>query len=287
VKRPRLWGIVLITGAILPIIVGVSLSGCYITANGQCFESFDQANPIPVATPLLIVGGLLILAGLMVLSTSWVARRPRLGREEGALIRNQRGRALGPWGRWALVLFAVATVSTSAAFVLPWWEVRGTDGTSSTLYYRAWCNTISTGPFAGSYGCFPYTGRPGIPFPGDFEFAMLVLQVVVSASALTLAIGTLGFAVSRVRARAPRLLAGAIVVGTALIGVAIPDAVLTIPGLEPFLLDPASGFSGGSFRSNVNYVWGPAAAWYLLFLAAGTAVLGLIATRADRNGSQP
>ncbi len=280
VKRPRLWGIILITGAIPPILPGISLSGCYITANGQCFESFDQAG-IPVGIPLLITSVLLILAGLMVLTTAPSVRSPRPAHEGGAVIRNPRGRGLGPWGRWALALIAVATISTAAAFLLPWWEVRGTDGTSSTLYYGAWCNTISTGRYAGPSECFPYSGLPGIPFPGDFVFAMLVLRVVVTAGAVSLAIGMVGFAVPRVRARAPGFIAAAVFVGTALTALAVADAVLTIPGLEPFLLDwEASGFSGGTIRYNVNFAWGPAAAWYLLFLAAGTGLLGLIAMRA-------
>src|SRR5439155_723384 len=45
-------------------------------------------------------------------------------------------------------------------------------------------------------------------------------------------------------------------------------------------LDRASGFRGVGFRYSVNYAWGPAAAWYLLFLAAGTGLLGLVAIRA-------
>ena len=149
------------------------------------------------------------------------------------------------------------------------------------LYYGTWCNTISTGPYAGSSGCFPYTGPPGVPFPGDFVFAMLVLHVVMTASAVSLAVGTVGFAVPRVRAQARKLIAVTTIVGTALAAVAVADAVVTIPGIEPFLLDPAYGFSGGSFRYNVNFAWGPAAAWYFLVLAAGTGLLGLIAMRAS------
>lgn len=277
VRRPRLWGTVLIVGAIPPILLGEGLSSCFISANGQCFEAFDQT----AGTLLLMVGGLLILAGLMVLSASWAARRPRPGREEGAPIHNRRGRTLGPWGRWALALFVVAAISSVAVFVLPWWEVRGTDGTSSTLYYGTWCNAISSGPYAGSSGCYPYTGPQGIPVPGDFVFAMLVLRVVVTAGAISLVIGTVGFAVPRMRVRAPRLVLGAVVVGTALAAVSVADAFFIIPsGLAPFLLDPAYGFSGGNTRYNVNYAWGPAAAWYLLFLAAATGGLGLIAMRA-------
>ena len=71
VRHRRLWGIALIAGAILPILIGLSLSlGCYITANGQCFEYFDRTVGIPV----LIVGGLLIVAGLMILTTARAAR---------------------------------------------------------------------------------------------------------------------------------------------------------------------------------------------------------------------
>jgi len=272
-----LWGTVLIFGAIPPILLGMGLSSCFIFANGQCFEAFDQT----AGTFFLIVGGLLILAGLMFLSTAWAARGRGLRRAEGALIRNRREGGLGPWGRWALALFAVGAISTVAAFVLPWWEVRGADGTSSTLYYGTWCNTISTGPYAGSSGCFPYTGPPGIPVPEDFVFAMLVLRVVVTAGAVSLVTGTVGFAVPRIRVRAPRLVGGAVVVGTALAALSVADAFFTIPGdLAPFLLDPAYGFSGASFRYNVNYAWGPAAAWYLLFLSAATGGLGLIAMRA-------
>ena len=36
------------------------------------------------------------------------------------------------------------------------------------------------------------------------------------------------------------------------------------------MLDPAYGFSAGNSRGNENYVWGPSAAWFLLFLAAAT-----------------
>jgi hypothetical protein len=230
---------------------------------------------------LFMVGGLLILAGLMVLSTAWAARSRRLGRAERAPIRNPRGRTLGPWGRWALALFVVAAISTVAAFVLPWWEVRGTDGTSSTLYYGTWCTAISRGPYAGPSRCFPYTGPPGIPVPEDFVFAMSVLRVVVTAGAVSLIVGTVGLAVPRLRARAPRLISGALVVGTALAAVSVADAFSIIPGgLATFLLDPAYGFSGGNTRGNENYVWGPSAAWFLLFLAAATGGLGLIAIRA-------
>jgi len=66
-----LWGIALIAGAILPILIGLSLSlGCYITANGQCCEYFARTVGIPV----LIVGGLLIVAGLMILTPARAAR---------------------------------------------------------------------------------------------------------------------------------------------------------------------------------------------------------------------
>jgi len=66
-----LWGIALITGAILPILVRLSLSlGCYIATDSQCFEYFDRTVGIPV----LIVGGLLIVAGLMILTTTRAAR---------------------------------------------------------------------------------------------------------------------------------------------------------------------------------------------------------------------
>src|SRR5947199_20696 len=63
VKRPRLWGTVLILGAIAPLLLGKGLSSCFISANGECFEAFDQT----AGTLLLMVGGLLLLAGLMVL----------------------------------------------------------------------------------------------------------------------------------------------------------------------------------------------------------------------------
>ena len=69
-KRPWLWTLLLVAAGILPILVGLSLSlGCYISANGQCFASFDQT----LGVPLLIVGGLLIVAGLIVLTTSRAA----------------------------------------------------------------------------------------------------------------------------------------------------------------------------------------------------------------------
>ncbi len=200
------------------------------------------------------------------------------GQDRDAAIRGAHGRALGPWGRWALGLFAVATISTASAFVLPWWEVRGTDGSSSTLYYGSWCNAIDTGRYAGSE-CFAYTESPPIPLPGTLVSALFALDLLVAASVLSLAIGTAGFAVPRVRARARRLIAAAFLVGTILAAAAVADAVITLPGLEPFLLDPASGFRGVGFRYSVNYAWGPAAAWYLLFLAAGTGLLGLIAIR--------
>jgi len=278
VKRPRLWGTVLILGAIPPLLLGKGLSSCFISANGQCFEAFDQT----AGTLLLMVGGLLLLAGLMVLSTAWAARSRRRGRAERAPIRNPRGRTLGPWGRWALALFVVAAISTAAAFVVPWWEVRGTDGTSSTLYYGTWCDTISRGPYAGPSRCFPYTGPPGgIPVPDDFVFTMLQLRVVVATGAVFLVVGTGGLAVPRIRERAPRLVSGALVVGTALVAVSVADAFFIIPGgLATFLLDPAYGFSAGNSRGNENYVWGPSAAWFLLFLAAATGGLGLIAIRA-------
>ena len=200
------------------------------------------------------------------------------GQDGDAVIRGSRGRGLGPWGRWALGLFAEATISTASAFVLPWWEVRGTDGSSSTLYYGNWCNAIDTGRYAGSE-CFAYTESPPIPLPGTLVSALFALDLLVAASVLSLAIGTAGFAVPRVRARARKLIAAAFLVGTILAAAAVADAVITLPGLEPFLLDPASGFRGVGFRYSVNYAWGPAAAWYLLFLAAGTGLLGLIAIR--------
>ena len=201
------------------------------------------------------------------------------GQDGDPVIRGSRGRGLGPWGRWALGLFAVATISTASAFVLPWWEVRGTDGSSSTLYYGNWCNAIDTGRYAGSE-CFAYTESPPIPLPGTLVSALFALNLLVAASVLSLAIGTAGFAVPRVRSRARKLIAAAFLVGTILAAAAVADAVFVLPGLEPFLLDPAAGFRGVTIRYGVNFAWGPAAAWYLLFLAAGTGLLGLVAIRA-------
>ena len=109
------------------------------------------------------------------------------GQDGDAVIRGSRGRGLGPWGRWALGLFAVATISTASAFVLPWWEVRGTDGSSSTLYYGNWCNAIDTGRYAGSE-CFAYTESPPIPLPGTLVSALFALNLLVAASVLSLAI---------------------------------------------------------------------------------------------------
>src|SRR5437667_10547517 len=201
------------------------------------------------------------------------------GQDGDPVIRGSRGRGLGPWSRWALGLFAVATISTASAFVLPWWEVRGTDGSSSTLYYGNWCNAIDTGRYAGSE-CFAYTESPPIPLPGTLVSALFALDLLVAASVLSLAIGTAGFAVPRVRARARKLIAAAFLVGTILAAAAVADAVITLPGLEPFLLDPASGFRGGTIRYGVNFAWGPAAAWYLLFLAAGSGLVCRVAIRA-------
>ena len=82
------------------------------------------------------------------------------------------------------------------------------------------------------------------------------------------------------RSRARKLIAAAFLVGTILAAAAVADAVFVLPGLEPFLLDPAAGFRGATIRYGVNFAWGPAAAWYLLFLAAGTGLLGLVAIRA-------
>ena len=280
VKRPRLWGIVLIIGAVLPILEGLSLSGCYITANGQCFESFDQASHIPLGIPLLIIGGLLILAGLMVLSTARAPGRPRRGEEEGAPIRNRWGPTLDQRGRWALALVAVGH-DFDGSGVRP--TVVGGTGHRRNVFdplLRDLVQYDQHGAVCGVVAVLPVHGPPRNPLSGRFVFATLVLHVVMTASAVSLAVGTVSFAVPRVRAQARKLIAVTTIVGTALAAVAVADAVVTIPGIEPFLLDPAYGFSGGSFRYNVNFAWGPAAAWYFLVLAAGTGLLGLIAMRA-------
>jgi hypothetical protein len=274
VKHPRLWALVLVGASILPILLGRGLTGCFITANGECFQAYDAT----IGYSLLITGGLLILAALMVLTGGVAAKRRRFKAARGVRIPNSAKRHLNLQGYWALALLTVTTTATAMAFVLPWWQVRGTDGSSSTLYYSRWCNDGGGPPFA---GCFPYSAFGFGPLPGDIVFAFLMLQILVAASVICLAFATVGLALPRMQARAPRLLAVVSFMGVALASVTVIDAVFTIPRLEPYLTDPASGFSGlGGVSGYLNYAWGPAAAWYLLFLAAETGWLGLIAKRA-------
>jgi hypothetical protein len=280
VKHPRLWALVLVAASIFPILLGRGLTGCFITANGECFQAYDAA----IGYPLLITGGLLILAAFMVLTGAVAAKRRRSKEERGVRIPRSAKRHLDLQGYWALALLAVTTTATAMAFVLPWWQVRGTDGSSSTLYYSRWCNDAPSGapPSRPNLaGCFPYSAYSFGPLPGDLVFAFLMLQILVAASVICLAFATVGLAVPRMRAWAPRLLAVVSFIGVALAAVAVTDAVFTLPRLERYLIDPASGFSGfGGVSGYLNYAWGPAAAWYLLFLAAETGWLGLIAMRA-------
>jgi hypothetical protein len=280
VKHPRLWALVLVGVSILPILLGRGLTGCFITANGECFQAYDAT----IGYSLLITGGLLILAALMILTGAVAAKRRRFKAARGVRIPNSAKRRLDLYGYWAFALLAVTTTATAMAFVLPWWQVRGTDGTSSTLYYSRWCNEGDRPPSA---GCFPYSAYGFGPLPGDLVLAFLILQILVAASVICMAFATVGLALPRMRARAPRLLAVVSFIGVALASVTVTDAVFTIPRLEPYLTDPASGFSGlGGVSGFLNYAWGPAAAWYLLFLAAETGWLGLIATRAAFRSEQ-
>ena len=136
VKHPRLWALVLVGVSILPILLGRGLTGCFITANGECFQAYDAT----IGYSLLITGGLLILAALMILTGAVAAKRRRFKTPRGVRIPNSAKRRLDLYGYWAFALLAVTTTATAMALVLPWWQVRGTDGTSSTLYYSRWCN---------------------------------------------------------------------------------------------------------------------------------------------------
>lgn len=188
-----------------------------------------------------------------------------------------------PWGRWVLALVLVSALAAVLSLGFPWWELRtynsaGAGGTS--LWDGQWCWFDR-----GQGGCHLYAGDAyEALMPASLAANMLYLEVLQVAAGVSFVSAAATYAVPRIRARALRVPAALGLLATGLASAAVVYARIAIPGTEAdIILWPSVGFAGAHQSSSSFYTsvaWGAGGAWFLLFLAAGTGLLALLAMRA-------